>query len=464
MYYSEISTDIEYSNIKNTLIEKYVIGILLNGYKTPEILTEDCFYDDKYKIIFNAIKELQDKNKIVDLVTVCEKLKSKGIIGKTMSNYDVASLSSVEVFLMESKLLPYSRILKEYELKRRLFKISSEVINESSGGYIDVFNTIQKIKTEISNLQIDNNDGISPIADGLKLVLNNTILNKTDKKDKGLYTGFNYFDNRTGGFHKSDLVIIAGETSMGKSSLALCIAKNISQNGTPIAFYSLEMSTLQLSARLVSIASGVSSSEILYSHLDDSKFNSINYGVGNVEGLPIFIDDNGQTNIDGIMSSIRFMSAKIGIKVAFIDYLQLVETKGKFGTKEQEVSFVIQKLKNLAKELDICIVVLSQLSREKQNPYPTLSRLRDSGQIEQAADVVMFVYRPEYYGADKKFPEPFKEKETKGMALIDIAKGRNIGIFKFLCAFNAYTTHFKDMNVNEIPTKTAELITEEEPF
>ena len=155
------------------------------------------------------------------------------------------------------------------------------------------------------------------------------------------------------------------------------------------------------------------------------------------------------------------MVARFGIKAAFIDYLQLANARGVGHNKEQEVSYMIQRLKNTAKELNICIVVLSQLSRDQnKSPEPKLFRLRDSGQIEQAADIVIFAYRPEYYGYDKKFPDPFKNKETKGYALIDVAKGRNIGIFKFLCQFNAATTHFKDVHIDSIPNKSA--VTEKE--
>ena len=159
------------------------------------------------------------------------------------------------------------------------------------------------------------------------------------------------------------------------------------------------------------------------------------------------------------------MVSRFGLKIAFIDYLQLANARGIGQNKEQEVSYMIQRLKNVAKELNICIVALSQLSRNGQNPYPTLSRLRDSGQIEQAADVVIFVYRPEYYGVSKKFPEPFQDKETNGYALIDVAKGRNIGVFKFLCEFHASTTHFKDIHIEEIPSKSLEVSNKENvPF
>jgi len=264
--------------------------------------------------------------------------------------------------------------------------------------------------------------------------------------------------------------VVAGETSQGKSSLALCIAKNIAENDIPIAFYSLEMSTIQLCARLTSIASDVSSSEILYSKVDDAKYSLISHGIGKIEGLPMYIDDSRTTNIDGIISSIRYMVSRFGLQAVFIDYLQLADAKGGWKTKEQEVSYMIKRLKNVAKELNICIIAISQLARPATGAdhYPTLSRLRHSGEIEQAADIVLFIYRHEYYGNKKlpsQFPDQFKNKETKGYALLDIAKGRNIGVFKFLCQFNAATTHFKDVHINDIPNKSTELETgEKTPF
>lgn len=452
-----------------TDFEEAVLGALLLEQKAFNdvdfMLTEDCFYKRANREIFVAVKELHDKSEAIDLLTVVRHLRAKSKLDSVGGSYYVATLTNKVV--STANIQYHAAVLRDKAIKRKLIEIGYSLTKEAYTEAEDADKIISKAEKDLLDLFVSNASSIIALKEGLIKVLRNVAENKADKKaSSGMATGFQYFDNRSGGLQLSDLVVIAGETSQGKSSLALCIAKNVAQNGTPVAFYSLEMSAIQLCARITSIASSVPSSEILYSKVDDEKFDLINYGIGKVENLPIYIDDNGLTNIDSIISSIRFMVVRFGLKIAFIDYLQLANARGIGYNKEQEVSYMIQRLKNVAKELNICIVVLSQLSRDPNKNYePKLSRLRDSGQIEQTADIVMFVYRPEHYDSKKKFPEPFQDKETKGYALIEVAKGRNIGIFKFLCAFDAKTTHFKNAWLNAIPNKSMDALNNENtPF
>lgn len=205
----------------------------------------------------------------------------------------------------------------------------------------------------------------------------------------------------------------------------------------------MEMRKEQIASRLASIESGVPANQIMYSQLTSSQLESFDKGLARLLHLPIYFDDNSTSNIDSIINSIRYMKRKYDIDGAAVDYLQILNVNMKGANKEQQMGDVARRLKNLAKELDIWIIALSQLNRDKDNPVPSIARLRDSGQIAEAADMVMLIYRPEVKG--KSYPGEFSHVDTKSTAMIDVAKGRNIGIMKFICKFDAPTTHFYDL-------------------
>ena len=232
------------------------------------------------------------------------------------------------------------------------------------------------------------------------------------------------------------------------TSLAIKIAMNC---GCPIAFYSMEMKKEQIAARMISIASGVPSNEILFSKLDSGQILQIDKGVSQVEHYEVYFDDRSTSNIETILSSIRMMKIKYGVKGVIVDYLQILNVNMKGTNKEQQMGDVARRLKNIAKELDIWVIALSQLSRDNMNPQPSLSRLRDSGQIAEAADMVILIYRPEVYG--KTYPDDFSTYDTKGTAMIDVAKGRNVGLMKFIVGFKKENTNFYDLD--EVPIYNA---------
>ena len=287
-------------------------------------------------------------------------------------------------------------------------------------------------------------DNIYTLKDGLTRVhqqVNRNLSGQTSLT--GTPTGFDQFDRRSGGLQKSDLIIIAAEQSMGKTSLLMSILRFAALSGTKSIIYSMEMRKEQIASRLASIESGVPANQIMYSQLTSSQLESFDKGLARLLHLPIYFDDNSTSNIDSIINSIRYMKRKYDIDGAAVDYLQILNVNMKGANKEQQMGDVARRLKNLAKELDIWIIALSQLNRDKDNPVPSIARLRDSGQIAEAADVVMLIYRPEVKG--KPYPGEFSNVETKGTAMIDVAKGRNIGIMKFICKFDAPTTHFYDL-------------------
>lgn len=244
--------------------------------------------------------------------------------------------------------------------------------------------------------------------------------------------------------HPRELFVISDFVVTHNTSFAVSIMRNAAYYGAKIAMYSMEMKKEQITARILSMESGVPANQIMYSRLTDSQIQAIDVGVGKMSGKGIYFDDRSTSNIDTIISSIRYMKLKFGIDGAIIDYLQILNVNMKGANKEQQMGDVARRLKNLAKELDIWIIALSQLNRDTMNPVPTLGRLRDSGQIAEAADVVILIYRPEVN--NKSYPNDFSNVDTKGTAMIDIAKGRNIGLLRFICGFNAATTCFYNLD------------------
>ena len=249
--------------------------------------------------------------------------------------------------------------------------------------------------------------------------------------------------------HPRALYVTDGFIVTHNTSFAIKVAMNC---GCPIAFYSMEMKKEQIAARMISIESGVPSNEILYSKLDSGQIQYIDKGASRVVNYPIYFDDRSTSNIETILSSIRMMKIKYDIKGVVVDYLQILNVNMKGSNKEQQMGDVTRRLKNIAKELDIWVIALSQLNRDSMNPQPSLSRLRDSGQISEAADMVILIYRPEVYG--KTYPEEFSNSDTKGTAMIDVAKGRNVGLMKFIVGFKKENTNFYDLD--EVPTYKVE--------
>jgi len=250
------------------------------------------------------------------------------------------------------------------------------------------------------------------------------------KKHIGILTGFEPFDRLTGGLQKSDLVIIAAETSQGKTALAMNIAQNVVDNGCGVFFMSFEMSKEQVVMRMICSKVEIAKNDLL------RNMALYQESAGTLHRLPFFISDIGRNSIEKVASAIRTAKLRYNIELACIDYLQLLEDKSR-QSREQEIGQIARMLKNLAKELDICIIALSQLKRPTvgNNHRPTMARLRDSGQIEEAADVIWFIYRPEVYGIDT-----YEGENTEGLAEMIIAKGRNYGTGKWKTQFiGAYT-------------------------
>lgn len=439
--------------------ERYVLGsILLDSqayYLVANYLSEECFYTPMHRDIFKAIHSLTSEGKPMDMVLVNAELARLGITSVTMIDLmgimsDVASSAHIEEHALRLHVL-YRR--------RKLWEIAQQLANES----MDESKDIDRAQQKAVDGMLDTSDGAQ--KDVTMCGALGALVQAVDENQRrgyrmtGTPTGFTKWDEK-GGLQPGDLIVIAADSSMGKTSLALTMARNAVEHGKGVAFYSMEMTRQQLTARYISPLVRIPSSRMLYAtNLSDQEMRRIKDVSGSRMDDGFYIDDESTSSLDSILVSIRMMSARYKIKGAVIDYLQILGIMGGSGrmTREQMLGSAARRLKNLAKELGIWIIALSQLSRDKEKGLPNLSRIRDSGQIVEAADVVALLYRPDAVG-EKSYgsmmggdvPSP-----VDGTALIDVAKGRNIGTFRFFVKFDGGTTSFHDMSDPFQPSEQA---------
>ena len=421
--------------------EKVVLGtIITESYILDEIrdiLPADAFYITKNKEIYQCVLDIADRGEHVDIITVVNECQKKKL---DVTAFDVAQLQQNYSPIINDHV----GILVEKYRRRKLFEIGAILQSNSYSEVNGISEVLSEVKEKLDGLFTSSRESVYTIRDAVQSVYDNIDKNlRGGSSLTGNPTGFTLLDKRSGGLQTSDLVIVAADSSQGKTSFAIKLAMNC---GCPVAFYSMEMKKEQIAARMMSIESGVPANEILFSKLDSGRIQQIDKGVSKVIENAIYFDDRSTSNIETILASIRMMKIKYGIKGAVVDYLQILNVNMKGSNKEQQMGDVARRLKNIAKELDIWVIALSQLSRDSQNPAPSIARLRDSGQIAEAADMVILIYRPEVYG--KKYPEEFSSKSTEGTAMIDVAKGRNVGLMKFLVGFDAKTTNFYELDNN----------------
>lgn len=430
--------------------ERYVIGSLLSFNNAYTIvypyLDEDCFYNSITKELWKVIDGMSKECLPIDIISVTAELaKNKSSI-TPVNVVDMAQAATTTTVNLEY----HAKRLKELSIRRKFWIVGQNLIKAGVSESEDVFSIQQETMDNVCHV-LDKADGVFTLTDAMNS-LNQIIIRNSSAKEviTGTKTGMEKFDEK-GGLQKSDLIIVAGETSQGKTSLALSITRHAIENEAKVAFYSMEMTKEQLTARLLSSKTNIPANEILYSgHLMASELDLIDQARGALPGENLFFDDKSTSNIDSILLSIRMLKMQKDIDGAVIDYLQIlnVNSRNNSYSREQAMGDAARRLKNLAKELNIWVIALSQLSRDSTCPEPNLNRLRDSGQIGEAADVVILVYRPEYY--NRSYPAPYDNKDdypTEGTAMIDVAKGRNIGTFKYFMGFNKKTTTFFKTNL-----------------
>lgn len=417
-------------------LEEAVLGaIMLEGEKLSEVLeilsTSECFYVEAHKKIFSAIQGLSGKGQAVDMLTVCEELQQRGELELVGGQFAITRLTMAVV--SSAHVVAHARIVMEKFIMREMIRICGGILSDAYEDGTGVFDLLDKAETqlfEISNNYLRKN--YSSIQDIIVSTMDQIAKSKEEKEDiTGVPSGFPTLDGITAGWQKTDLIILAARPSVGKTAFALNLALNAAlhpQKPQGVAIFSLEMSNTQLVKRMLSTVTDVRLESISRGRLEDYEFTQITQRMERLANAPIFIDDQAGLNIFELRAKCRRLKTKHDIQLVIIDYLQLMHggTDSKFGNREQEISKISRELKGLAKELDIPVIALSQLSRavetrSDKNKIPQLSDLRESGAIEQDADMVMFIYRPEYHGIENDENGQPLEGETH----INIAKHRN---------------------------------------
>ena len=404
--------------------EQAIIGSMLTDrdavISAIEILKEEDFYREDNKAIYKAILNLYNRAEPIDIITVKSELESMGKFEQVGGLEYLAELP--EKVPTTANAMKYIKIVEEKSTLRRLIKTANEIIELGYSPTEDVEDIMEGAEKKIFNImQEKNQKGYAPIKD--VLVESFTKLEELYNRKQhitGVPSGFTELDYRTAGFHGSELILIAARPAMGKTAFALNIATNAAvKANVPVAVFSLEMSKEQLVNRILCSESMVDSNKVRTGKLEEDDWTKLAGAIGPLSEAEIFIDDTPGINITEIRAKCRKLKLEKNIGMVVIDYLQLIQGSNKRGgSREQEISEISRSLKILEKELDVPVIALSQLSRaaeQRPDHRPMLSDLRESGAIEQDADIVMFLYRDDYYNQDS---------EKKDIAEIIIAKHR----------------------------------------
>lgn len=432
--------------------ERAVLGALLidkDAYAVVcEMLYPESFYEPRHQLIYAAIRDLSIEERPVDVLTVTEQLSKSGNLADAGGPAYIAEISSRVA--SSAHVDYYARVVAQKSLARLLIQFAGDVETKAFDETIDVDELMQHAEGALFELSQKNMKKdytqIDPVIKNAIDVITKAYNNKGELT--GVPSGYYRLDEITSGWQASDLIIIAGRPAMGKTSFALSMAKNIAADyRQPIAFFSLEMSNVQLVNRLISNACEIEGSKILNGQLQPDEWERLDRRVNDLMGAPLFVDDTPGLSVFELRTKARRLVREHGVKIIMIDYLQLMNANGmRFSSRQEEVSTISRSLKGLAKELDIPILALSQLNRSvesREGPEgkrPQLSDLRESGAIEQDADMVIFVHRPEYY----HIYDDGKGHDLHGMAQIIIAKHRKGKTDDVLLTFRGEYTRFEN--------------------
>ena len=433
-------------------LEKVVLGALMIDSDAfsmvSEILKPETFYEPRHQKIYQAIQTMNMEERPVDIMTLIDELTKMGEIDKIGGASYLMDISSQVASAAHIEY--HARILAQKALARQLIHYAGDIETRAFDESVDVDELMQHAEGELFSISQNNMKQdyvqVDPVIKEALDILKRAAANAGGLT--GIPTGFAGLDDMTSGWQASDLVIIAGRPAMGKTSFALSIAKNVAVDyHVPTAFFSLEMNNVQLVNRLISNVCEVSGHKILTGQLDDEDWKRLDVKIRALTGAPIYIDDTPGLSIFELRTKARRLVREKGVKIIMIDYLQLMNANGmKFGSRQEEVSTISRSLKGLAKELNVPVLALSQLSRNVENregiegKRPQLSDLRESGAIEQDADMVLFVHRPEYY----RIFQDEKGNDLHGMAQIIIAKHRKGATGDVLLNFRGEFTRFQD--------------------
>jgi len=437
------AVDLEEAVLGAMMLEKNAVN------EGIEILQPESFYKESHQKIFAAIMELFKQSEPIDILTVTNRLRKDGLLDEVGGPYYISQLTNKVASAANIQF--HARIISQKYILRELIRISTDIVRDAFDETTDVFDLLDRAEQNLykvaeGNIRKDYDKMSNLITDAIKQIEES---GKSEDGLSGVPTGFHNLDRLTGGWQRSDLIIMAGRPGMGKTAFVLSMARNVAvQFHRPVAVFSLEMSSLQLVNRLIASESEISAEKLRKGNLQEHEFQQLHTRITQLTEAPIFIDDTPALSIFELRAKSRRLKAQHGIELIIIDYLQLMSAGGenKGGSnREQEISTISRSLKGLAKELDIPIIALSQLNRSVEtrggDKRPQLSDLRESGAIEQDADLVTFIYRPEYYN----ITQYDDGQSALGVGEIIVAKHRNGALDSIRLRFQSSLAKFDNL-------------------
>ncbi len=429
----------------NPEAEEAILGSLLLDpealIKIAGVLQADDFFIERNRWIYEAALKLNAENQVLDIITVTDELGRRGLLEECGGHAYLTSLAQKvpSAFHIEH----YSEIVRRTSVLRQLIEAAGEITKLAYQDFIplpELLDRSEQLVFAVSQGHVKRElKHINTVMDHVTAEIERRA--RENEEISGIPSGLNVLDNLLGGFQKSDLVILAARPGVGKTSMALDFARHAA-NFKPVAFFSLEMSAEQLAQRLLASESGISTHSLNLGRVPENKWGDLMSAANTLASLPIFIDDTPAATVMQIRTKARRLQAEIQLGLILVDYLQLMQGEGRGGRENrvQEISYISRSLKALARELEVPVIALSQLSRgveNRPNKHPVLSDLRESGSIEQDADIVIFLYRDDYYT---------KENSQKpGIAEVEVAKHRNGPTDKVDVYFDRRLTHFSDL-------------------
>lgn len=435
---------------QNMEAEQAVLGAVLLDkealFSAAEILVPEDFYRQSHQRVFRAMLDLAEKGEPVDLVTLTAELTDRDLLEEVGGVTYLTDLANAVPTAANVEY--YAHIIEEKAILRKLIQTATHIASTGYSGAEDVSDIIAEAEKRILSIsERRTSDSFIPIKDVLLEAFERIEhLHANQGQISGIPSGYPDLDRMTSGFQKSDLIIVAARPSVGKTAFALNIAQNVAaRSGHPVAIFSLEMSASQLAQRMLCAESNIDSHKFRTGMMEDDDWERLTMAIGTLAEAPIYIDDSAGTTVYDIRGKCRRLKAERGIGLVLIDYLQLINSRGGRESRQQEISEISRSLKALARELECPVIALSQLSRgveQRQDKRPLLSDLRESGSIEQDADIVAFLYREDYY-------DP--ETEKQNIIEIIIGKQRNGPVGKVELVFLKNYNKFVSLDKTHTP-------------
>jgi replicative DNA helicase len=446
--------DLEEAVLGALMLEKNALSAVV------DLLKPEAFYVDAHSRIYNAILTLWKDRQAVDILTVTNQLKKSSELEIIGGAYYISKLTNRVA--SSANIEFHARIVLQKYIQRMLIQISTETIREAFEDSTDVLDLLDKAESGLFAIAENNiKKNYAKMSDLLQEAIEQIEKAKNQEDGvSGIPSGFSALDKVTAGWQRSDLIILAARPGMGKTAFVLSLARNAAIDfKKPVAFFSLEMSSVQLVTRLISGETGLKADKLKRGQLEPHEWQQLHSQITKLAEAPIFIDDTPALNVFELRAKLRRLKSEQNIDMAIIDYLQLMTAGGEGkGNREQEVSTISRSLKAIAKELNIPIIVLSQLNRQVESrggannsKRPQLGDLRESGAIEQDADMVMFIYRPEYY----QITQDDQGNDYRGLAQIIIAKHRNGSLEDVNLRFINENAKFTDYYTEDMSTSSA---------